>query len=61
MAEDLRTIITGLRVSSNLERIGDYANALADLEQYVQFRVGARDLQTVNEAVRSLRRQIGPA
>jgi regulator of sirC expression with transglutaminase-like and TPR domain len=41
------------------ERVGEYAAALTDLEQYVQFRVGARDLQTVNEAVRSLRRQIG--
>jgi regulator of sirC expression with transglutaminase-like and TPR domain len=41
------------------ERVGEYGAALADLEQYVQFRVGARDLQTVNEAVRSLRRQIG--
>jgi len=29
MAEDLRTIITGLRVSSNLERIGDYAKNIA--------------------------------
>lgn len=43
------------------ERVGEYAAALQDLEQYVRYRSGARDLQTVSEAVRSLRRQIGPA
>ena len=43
------------------ERVGDYAAALTDLEQYVRYRAGARDIQTVSEAVRSLRRQIGPA
>ena len=43
------------------ERIGDPAAALNDLEQYVRYRTDARDIQTVNEAVRSLRRQIGPA
>ncbi len=41
------------------ERIGDYKAALADLEQYIQYRAGARDIQTVNDAVRSLRRQTG--
>ena len=41
------------------ERVGDYAAALADLEQYLRFRASARDVQTVSEAVRSLRRQIG--
>ena len=40
------------------ERLGDYGAALADLEQYMRFRGGARDIQTVNEAVRSLRRHI---
>jgi regulator of sirC expression with transglutaminase-like and TPR domain len=40
------------------ERVGEYSSALEDLEQYVRYRVGARDLQTVNEAVRSLRRHI---
>jgi len=29
MASDLRTIITGLRIASNLERIGDYAKNIA--------------------------------
>jgi phosphate transport system protein len=29
MASDLRTIITGLKISSNLERIGDYAKNIA--------------------------------
>ena len=29
MAEDLRTIITGLKISSNLERIGDYSKNIA--------------------------------
>jgi regulator of sirC expression with transglutaminase-like and TPR domain len=41
------------------ERIGAYAEALDDLEHYVQYRIGARDIQTVTEAVRSLRRQTG--
>lgn len=39
------------------ERIGDLPAALEDLEQYVRYRAGARDIQTVSEAVRSLRRQ----
>lgn len=38
------------------ERLGDYPDALRDLEQYVQYRAGARDIQTVTETVRSLRR-----
>jgi regulator of sirC expression with transglutaminase-like and TPR domain len=38
------------------ERLGDVNEALADLEQYVQYRSGARDIQTVTETVRSLRR-----
>ena len=38
------------------ERLGNYPAALADLEQYVHYRAGARDIQTVSEAVRSLRR-----
>lgn len=41
------------------ERLGDYPAALADLEQYVRYRAGARDIQTVSEAVRSLRRHVG--
>ncbi len=41
------------------ERVGDYPAALQDLEQYVQYRTGARDIQTVSESVRSLRRQTG--
>lgn len=41
------------------ERVGDYSAALEDLEQYVRYRAGARDIQTVSEAVRSLRRQTG--
>jgi regulator of sirC expression with transglutaminase-like and TPR domain len=41
------------------ERIGDYPAALEDLEQYVRYRAGARDIQTVSESVRSLRRQTG--
>ncbi|MND05525.1 hypothetical protein D3C83_263670 [compost metagenome] len=43
------------------ERMGDQAAALEDLEQYARYRTDARDIQTVNETVRSLRRQIGPA
>jgi regulator of sirC expression with transglutaminase-like and TPR domain len=38
------------------ERLGAYPDALRDLEQYVQYRAGARDIQTVAETVRSLRR-----
>jgi len=38
------------------ERLGEVAPALDDLEQYVQFRPGARDIQTVAETVKSLRR-----
>lgn len=38
------------------ERLGEVDSALRDLEEYVRFRAGARDIQTVTEAVRSLRR-----
>lgn len=38
------------------ERLGEVDSALSDLEEYVRFRAGARDIQTVTEAVRSLRR-----
>ncbi len=41
------------------ERIGDYPLALEDLEIYVRYRSDARDIQTVTEAVRSLRRHTG--
>jgi regulator of sirC expression with transglutaminase-like and TPR domain len=41
--------------------MGEHAAALEDLEQYVRYRADARDIQTVSEAVRSLRRQIGQA
>lgn len=41
------------------ERIGNYPSALDDLEQYVRFRQGARDIQTVTETVRTLRRHTG--
>lgn len=40
------------------ERLGEYARALDDLEQYVRYRGGARDIQTVRETVRSLRRHV---
>jgi regulator of sirC expression with transglutaminase-like and TPR domain len=40
------------------ERLGSYRAALEDLEMYVRFRPAARDIQTVSEAVRSLRRHI---
>ena len=29
-----------------------------DLEQYVRYRSGARDIQTISETVRSLRRHV---
>ena len=38
------------------ERLGDLQEALTDLEQYVRYRAGARDIQTISETVRSLRR-----
>lgn len=38
------------------ERLGDLHEALTDLEQYVRYRAGARDIQTISETVRSLRR-----
>lgn len=38
------------------ERLGEVRSALTDLEQYVRYRAGARDIQTVAETVRSLRR-----
>ena len=41
------------------ERLGEVDSALRDLEEYVRFRAGARDIQTVTEAVRSLRRHRG--
>jgi regulator of sirC expression with transglutaminase-like and TPR domain len=41
------------------ERLGDVEPALRDLEQYVRYRAGARDIQTVSETVRSLRRHAG--
>lgn len=40
------------------ERLGDVGPALTDLEQYVRYRAGARDIQTVAETVRSLRRHV---
>ncbi len=40
------------------ERVGDYPAALSDLEHYLRHRADARDIQTVTEAVRSLRRQV---
>lgn len=40
------------------ERLGDSAAALDDLEQYVQYRPGARDIQLVSETVKSLRRHV---
>ncbi|MDO9444711.1 MAG: tetratricopeptide repeat protein, partial [Dehalococcoidia bacterium] len=44
------------------ERLGEVDSALTDLEQYVQYRAGARDIQTISETVRSLRRHVrGPA
>ena len=41
------------------ERLGESREALDDLEQYVRYRAGARDIQTVSETVRSLRRHVG--
>ncbi|MDA0351853.1 MAG: transglutaminase-like domain-containing protein [Chloroflexi bacterium] len=41
------------------ERLGDLSLALEDLERYVAYRPGARDIQTVTETVRSLRRHAG--
>ena len=41
------------------ERLGETQSALIDLEQYVRYRAGARDIQTVAETVRSLRRHSG--
>ena len=38
------------------ERLGEVSLAIDDLERYVAFRPGARDIQTVTETVRSLRR-----
>lgn len=37
------------------ERLGELSLALEDLERYIAFRPGARDIQTVTETVRSLR------
>jgi regulator of sirC expression with transglutaminase-like and TPR domain len=41
------------------ERLGEYAGALDDLEAYVRYRSSARDVRTIGETVRSLRRQVG--
>ncbi|MDA0270236.1 MAG: tetratricopeptide repeat protein [Chloroflexi bacterium] len=38
------------------ERLGDVDSALTDLEQYLRYRSGARDVDTITETVRSLRR-----
>ncbi|MSQ42401.1 MAG: tetratricopeptide repeat protein [Dehalococcoidia bacterium] len=43
------------------ERLGEVRSALTDLEQYVRYRAGARDIQTVAETVRSLRRHVPEA
>lgn len=40
------------------ERLGESRSALTDLEQYVRYRAGARDIQMVAETVRSLRRHV---
>ena len=40
------------------ERLGESREALDDLEQYVRYRAGARDIQTISETVRSLRRHV---
>jgi len=37
------------------ERLGDYEHAVEDLEHYVSFRPGARDIEMVRETLRSLR------
>jgi regulator of sirC expression with transglutaminase-like and TPR domain len=42
------------------ERLGDYPAALDDLERYVHYRAGAPDIETVSEAMRSLRRHVRP-
>ena len=41
------------------ERLGRYAEALTDLETYLEYRPGARDASTVADTVRSLRRHEG--
>ncbi len=41
------------------ERLGEYPSALDDLQQYVRYRAEAHDVQTVSEAVQSLRRHVG--
>ena len=43
------------------ERLGETSLAIEDLERYVSFRPGARDIQTVTETVRSLRRDAARA
>ena len=42
MAHDLRTIITGLKVSANLERIGDYAKNIAKRTVTISTATGLR-------------------
>jgi phosphate transport system protein len=42
MASDLRTIITGLKVSANLERIGDYAKNIAKRTVTISSATGLR-------------------
>ena len=41
------------------ERLGQYPAALTDLQHYVRHRAGARDINTVAETVRTLRRHTG--
>lgn len=41
------------------ERLGRYAEALTDLETYLEYRPGARDAATIADTVRSLRRHAG--
>ena len=43
------------------ERLGEYELALDDLKHYVAFRPGARDISTVRDALRSLRRHASSA
>ena len=52
---------SGSGVLSEIRQLGiggvsEVRSALTDLEQYVRYRAGARDIQTVTETVRSLRR-----
>ncbi|MCB1384526.1 MAG: phosphate signaling complex protein PhoU [Nitratireductor sp.] len=60
MADDLRTVVCALRISSNLERIGDYAKNIAKRGKVLggQARVGS-SVNTLKRMAKMVRAMVG--